>query len=300
MQDVHARLTWPIAVAAGGGAAVVASATRWWMIGRWHGPAAVGIAVICGAAIGALITHWLRVDGTASLRFRVSSAVLVTGPFAAVLVAALCDSELLGPSALAGAALSIGILPFAFGATWLAERSSRSRARSVVGWVDRRAPWRVTATWLAEISIVGMIVCSIRYENPQIAGMFWWSDEDRVVMAAVPLTVSWGGWILAAVVALSDMFALRTTRRVPGEGLRAATQEIEHDGVLDLGVGDTAWIEHVTGMTSYRSEAVERVALRGDRELAPRLLYDAASASMRTLWFAVFAIVVATLLRARL
>lgn len=300
MQDVHARLTWPIAVAAGGGAAVVASATRWWLIGRWHGPVAVATAVICGAVIGAMITHWLRVDGTASLRFRVSSAVLVTGPFAAVVVAAVCDSELLGPSALAGAALSLGILPFAFGAAWLAERSRRSRARSVVGWVDRRAPWRVTATWLAAISIVGMIACSIRYENPQIAGMFWWSDEDRAVMAVVPLTVAWIGWIVAAIVALSDMIALRTARRVPGEGLRAATEEIEHDGELDLGVGDTAWIEHVSGMTSYRSEAVERVALRGDREVAPRLLFDAARASMGALWFAVLSIAMASLLRARL
>lgn len=270
------------------------------MIGPWHGPIALLVAVLCGAVIGGMITHWLRVDGTASLRFRVCCAVLVTGPFAAVLVAAACDSELLGPSALAGAALSIGILPFAFGATWLAERSIRSRARSLVGYVDRRAPWRVTATWLAGISIVGMIACSIRYASPQFAGMFWWSDEDRVVMARIPATVAWCGWLVAASVALSDMIALRTTRRFHHEGLRAAAQEVDCDGVLDLGVGDTAWIEHVSGMTSYRTEAIERVALRGDRVVAPRLLHESTRASMWALWFASLAISVTAVLLGRM
>jgi len=300
MRAGHGQLALPFAVAAGGGAAIVSGATRWWLLGELHGPTAVVVAMLCGAIIGALTSHWLRLDGTAGLRFRVSLAVLATGPFAALAIAGMCDSELLGWSALAGATLSVCILPIVFGATWLAERAIRSRERSLVGHSDRRAPWRLTAAWLAIAATVGIALCSLTYDDPRIAGTLWWSSSDRVELAQIPAVVSWCGCLLAAVVATLDLRALRIARSADGEGLRPANGDVEVDDVLDLGVGDTAWIEQVGGMSSYRTAAIERIAFRGDRVVAPAMLREGANKSLATLAFAVGVALVTSWLRARI
>lgn len=284
MEQGHARLAWPFALASAGGAAILSSITRWWMIGPLHGPIAVAVASVCGLCIGSAISHWLRIDGTQSLRFRLSCAVLITGPFAALAVAGLCGSELLGASVLAGLALSVSILPMVWIGTWLSGRAARSRERSLVGATDRRAPLRVTAAWLSLISLGGGIVCAIPWQTRSLAGTFWWSDADRAVMAQIPWTVAWCGWLVATIIAVLDARAARVVRGVRTD-LRERHGEVEAD-VLDLGVGEHVWIEHVGGMSSYRTVAEERVALRGDRVLAPQLLARAARRSMEMLWLA--------------
>ncbi len=267
MDEPTARLGWPLAFAAAGGAAIASSMTRWWLLGPLHGPLAMLVGVVVGGWFGAMLTHSLRADAPRVTWRKALVTAVIAGPLSALAVTVVCDYGELGAGTLGlGCVFALVLLPCVAIVLLLARAASRSRERSLVGRSDRRAAWRATAVWLSIVAAIGALPAMIDGSaRGDLADLFWWSTGDREVLARVPLVVSLAACVLAAAVAVADARAERilvAARRVsddwraePAEGATTA---------LDVGIGFDAWMEHVGGRATYREHALERVAAFGD------------------------------------
>ncbi|MBI2394580.1 MAG: hypothetical protein HYV09_33730 [Deltaproteobacteria bacterium] len=255
-----ADLGFPIAVAATGGAAVVASLTRWWLLGPFHGPVALIMAAAAGGVIGAMLTHSLRCDPPEDTRRTVFIFLAVAAPLVAMLITLLCEPEEAGGGAvLLGASFAAALLPSAFLAVRLARAAQRSRVRSLLGRSDRRAAWRTTAVWLALVSALGSV------PNVLDVAVFWWSKAEKARLMQAPMIVSVAACAIVAVVAALDFRAERIVSRARDDSGDWRVDEPTHtEHALDVGIGHDTWLEHVGGRTTYRERAEERVAAIGD------------------------------------
>jgi len=179
------------------------------------------------------------------------------------------------------------LLPGAFLALRGSRAAQRSRERSLVGRSDRRAAWRTTAVWLGVASLIGSVPAVIDGRGDgYFADLFWWSGAEKACLAQGPLVVSLAGCAIAMVVALLDWRAERIVTRA-----RAWSAEWRLDAVsvesasLDVGVGHDAWMQHVTGRTTYRENALERVVAVGDLGAGQDLLRKATRRSTVALAF---------------
>lgn len=281
-----ARLALPMAVAGSGGAAVVATMTRWWMLGPYHGPVAMIVAAAAGAWIGAMLTYSLRADPIRTTVRKGALGVAVLGPVCALLVSLVCDPREMATSAiLLGAIFALALLPCLVVATLVASRAGRSRRFSIVGGSDRRAAWRATAVWLAFVAALGVLPGMVDgSRNSLLADTFWWTAHDKAELATAPLLVAFAACVIAAAVAFLDLCGEVVVTRAHGA---SAAWRVDDAGAitatLDVGIGHDAWIEHVTGRVTYRENVVERVIAVGDLAEGSELLRAATRRSVLAL-----------------
>lgn len=287
-----ARLSLPMAVAAAGGAAVVSSMTRWWLLGPYHGLVAMIVAAASGAWIGAMLTYSLRADPLGITLRKCTIGTLVLGPVCALLTSLVCDPRERGAYAvLLGLSFAIAVLPCVLVAVLLARHAMRSRVRSLVGASDRRAAWRAAAGWLGFTAAIGTVPNHIDGTGEGFwAETFWWGAHEKAVLSNASLLVAVSALFIAATVAALDLRAqwvVRRTHRASSDW--RVDDNISETTALDVGVGHAAWIERVHGRDTYREHAVERIAAFGDLDQGRSLLRAATFRSLATL-----AIVIAT------
>jgi hypothetical protein len=283
-----ARLALPMAIASAAGAAVVASMTRWWMLGPYHGVVAMLVAAAAGGWLGAMITYSLRADPIRTTVRKGTLGAAILGPLCALSISLVCDpGELAASAVLLGVCVAGALLPCVTAALFLAHRSSRSRPSSLVGGADRRAAWRATAVWLAAIACIGMVPARIDGTGQDFwAETFWWTAREKAELAVAPVIVVLCACAIVVVVAALDIHAewLVSRARRGSEGWRVDPSGAT-TAMLDVGIGHDAWIEHVTGRVTYRENAVERVVAIGDIETGSDLLMRATNRSAIALFF---------------
>lgn len=265
-------LTLAVGVASAGASAVFACVTRWWVLGDPNGPVATITGLLCGLLIGALLTRMLRTGER--LRAEQAAVVVSIGAIAGAAAALACDPTLTPAGLFAGATVALLMLPVLSAIARFAHRALRSRERSLVGGIDRRAPWLAASVALSIAASAGTIAAFTMNRR-------W--VRHYVELVAVPLVVAGvAAAIAVAVYTLDALTASRAHRAVAaqqrlrqGSGPASTTA-----ATVDIGVGNATWIEGAECVESYRTLAEERVTIVGDVALAPKLVDAAVRQSM--------------------
>ena len=260
-------LTWPVAVASAGVAAVFACCTRWWLIAPPNGAVTTAAAFVSGAVVGALLTQTIR-EGRSRLLAEHAIITVIVGAMAGAGVTLACDPELTVPGLFSGVAIALLMLPVLNAVAHFAHRALRSRAHSLVGGVDRRGPWLATAGALGAASFAGAI-CALTMNSGWL--------PRRAELVQVPLLVAGAGVLVATLVVLLD---LRVERRLRAVAMKHADLRSGHGAgavtaaTLDVGIGNATWVDPALQIENYREAPLEDVAIVGDVSLGPELVRD--------------------------
>lgn len=255
-------LTWPVAISGAGVAALLSSCTRWWLVGEVHGPLATTFGLVCGAVVGATLSHTHERGRISPSRASIIGVVAI-GPGAGVIIGLACDRDETIAAAFAGLLASLLMVPVLFAMARAGHRARRSRERSIVGRVDRRVPWIATAAALSVASFAATVL-AITYNA------YW--TKRYAELAIVPTGVAIVALGIALGVLLLDTFSDRRARRVASTaGLRATEASAAATrNTIDVGVGSHAWTNEPS-VESYRGRSGEEIAILGDTSLAPEL-----------------------------
>lgn len=181
-----ARLMVPFAVSGAGSAAIAASMTRWSLLGPLHGPVAVVVGTLAGAAVGVIIGR-VALDRRSLLR--VGGALALLGPLSGLAVAVTCEPGLLGLAIVMGTAIALALAPVLLASVWLLRRGGARR--------DTRAPLRLAGVWLSVASAIGLCLFSL-LRRP------FWTSEECVTLARVPVLLALVGCAIVFSIALLD------------------------------------------------------------------------------------------------
>jgi hypothetical protein len=214
----------------------------------------VGANVLVAVALGAVATRL----GTTRARLRLAVVVV---PILGGMLGALCGSPRPSEVAVADATRTaafdgllggLGFLPTIVAVIWAGSLAPRARETSLVGEVDRRAPFVVAAASIALATPVAVGGCSTSS---------WF---------AIPVDVSLAlGGIAAGWLALALAFDARAWARARGwlSGYAALERRDPEDGspadITDLGIGEGEHVLVERG-EAYRSIAIAARGVRGD------------------------------------
>jgi hypothetical protein len=207
------RFAVPFALASGGSAAIVASMTRWSLLGPLHGPLAIAVGVIAGAALGLLVA---RTTGRRYSALGLAAAMALLGPISGFVIAILCQPSFVVLATVAGAALAIMLLPVLLASVWLLRRRSVRH--------DTRAPLRMAGLWLTVASAIGITLFASERRD-------FWTAAECVSLARVPLVLALVGCAMVFAIAVVDGFA--------------EDQILELDASAKMDAAASWWLTHV-------------------------------------------------------